>query len=49
MELGFQDAKQIRKCAIYLGIRINTSMEYLLNIPLSELSEILEEVAGLGN
>jgi hypothetical protein len=49
MEIGFQDAKQIRKCAIHLGIRINTSMEYLLNIPLSELNEILEEVAEFGS
>lgn len=48
MELGFLDARQIRKCAIYLGIRINTSLEYLLNIPLRELNEISEEVAGLG-
>jgi hypothetical protein len=48
MELGFQDVKQIRKCAIHLGIRISTSLEYLLNIPLVELGEILEEVAKLG-
>lgn len=49
MEIGFLNAKQIRKRAIYLGIRINTSVEYLLNIPLTELGEILEEVAELGD
>lgn len=49
MELGFRDTKEIRKCAICLGIRINTSLEYLLNIPLKELGEILEEVAEIGS
>jgi hypothetical protein len=48
MVLGFRNEKQIRKYAICIGIRINTSLEYLLNISLKELGEILEEVVEIG-
>lgn len=49
MGLGLRDTSQIKKCAVHLAIRINTSLEFLLNIPIKDLEEILEEVADIGS
>lgn len=42
------DGKVVRKIAIRLSIKLNTSMEYFMNMPVRELIEIVEEVSELG-
>jgi hypothetical protein len=42
------DGRIVRKIAVRLSIRLNTSMEYFMNMPVRELIEIVEEVSELG-
>lgn len=48
MGISPNDGKTIRKIAIRLSIRLNTSLEYFMNMPVRELIEIVEEVSELG-
>jgi len=38
------DGRVVRKIAIRLSIKLNTSMEYFMNMPVKELIEIVEEI-----
>ena len=48
MGISPNDGRVVRKIAIRLSIKLNTSMEYFMNIPVKELIEIVEEVSELG-
>lgn len=39
----------MKKAAIHLSMRLNTSMEFFLRIPLCDLVDIIEEVAAYGS
>lgn len=48
MGISPNDGRVIRKISIRLSIRLNTSLEYFMNMPVRELIEIVEEVSELG-
>lgn len=48
MGISPNDGRVVRKIAIRLSIRLNTSLEYFMNMPVRELIEIVEEVSKLG-
>lgn len=48
MGISPNDGRVVRRIAIRLSIRLNTSLEYFMNIPVRELIEIVEEVSELG-
>ena len=48
MGISPNDGRIVRKIAVRLSIRLNTSMEYFMNMPIRELIEIVEEVSELG-
>lgn len=48
MGINPNDGRVVRKIAIRLSIKLNTSMEYFMNMPVRELIEIVEEVSELG-
>lgn len=48
MGISPNDGMALRKIAIRLSIRLNTSLEYFMNMPVRELIEIVEEVSELG-
>ena len=48
MGISPNDGRIVRKIAVRLSIRLNTSMEYFMNMPVRELIEIVEEVSEIG-
>ena len=48
MGISPNDGRIVRKIAVRLSIRLNTSMEYFMNMPVRELIQIVEEVSELG-
>ena len=48
MGISPNDGRVVRKIAIRLSIKLNTSMEYFMHMPVRELIEIVEEVSEIG-
>lgn len=48
MGISPNDGRVVRRIAIRLSIRLNTSLEYFINMPVRELIEIVGEVSELG-
>ena len=41
---GDELAQNLRKTAVRISMRLNSSIEYLLNIPIIQLMELVEEI-----